>query len=263
MKLTSFNVCGVRVDNVTFASVLSSVEHFVREGGLHLIVTPNVDYIVTAQRDHQFLQALNASALSIPDGTWLQRGARLVGIPIRESIGGRLLVEPLCQMAAQNGWSVSIIASVGDVAVRAAENLGRKYDGLNVVMARSPSMRFGRDSAETELLLSELQRLRPDLLFLGVGAPKGERWLHENRARIPVRVAIGVGYAFDVIAGRITECPPWISRAGMEWAYRLAKEPKRLSRRYLVRDPRFLGLLIRQKLRRESSMWPHPYVRDN
>ncbi len=256
MGFRSFNIAGVRVDDVTREDVLAAVDRFVAEDRLHRIVTPNVDHILHAQQDREFLQAVNSSALSIPDGKWLQRGSRLLGVRIREGVAGRLLVEPMCEMAAQKGWSVYILASIGDIAQRAAEALRGKYQGLNIVMARSPSMRFGADAEETEELLRELNELRPDLLFLGVGAPKSERWLYEHRSRIPARVAIGVGYAFDILAGRTKECPHWITAAGMEWAYRLAKEPRRLWRRYLIRDPQFFGLLIRQRLRHTPTEWP-------
>ena len=256
MNLRSFNIAGVRIDDVTQDDVLRAVERFVAEDGLHRLVTPNVDHILHAQRDKQFREAVNTSALSLPDGKWLQRGARLLGIRIREGIAGRLLVDPMCELAARSGWSVYILASVGNIAERAAETLKTKYSELNVVKARSPSMQFGVNKAETEELLTELAELRPDLLFLGVGAPKSEKWLYEYRDRIPARVAIGVGYAFDILAGQIRECPRWITAAGMEWAYRLLKEPRRLWRRYLVRDPQFFGLLLKQRMAGASTAWP-------
>ncbi|HEY3294516.1 MAG TPA: WecB/TagA/CpsF family glycosyltransferase [bacterium] len=251
----AFNIAGVRVDDVTRDDVLAAVERFVADDGLHRIVTPNVDHILHAQRDRMFKQAVNSAALSIPDGKWLQRGARLLGVNIREGIAGRLLVEPMCELAARHGWSVYILASIGNIAERAADTLRKRYPGLKIIMARSPSMRFGQDAAETAELLRELNALRPDILFLGLGAPKSEKWLYEHREQIPARVAIGVGYAFDILAGRIAECPRWITAAGMEWAYRLLKEPRRLWKRYLVRDPQFFGLLIKQRLSGGSTKW--------
>lgn len=251
----SYRVLGLRVDDVTQSETLEHIEKFMGEANLHRIVTPNVDHVVVAQDDEEFRELVNTSSLSIPDGKWLVRGSRLVGIRLREGVAGRLLVEPICAMAAQRGWSVYILASVGDVARDAGERLIRKYPGLHVVGTRAPSMRFGLDDSETESILRELEDLRPDILFLGVGAPKSEKWIYRNRERLTSRVAIAVGYAFDVIAGRVTECPRWMTKTGTEWLYRLVIEPKRLWRRYLLRDPRFFYMLIRQRLGGKSNHW--------
>lgn len=161
----SHNIAGIRVDNVTEAEVLTRFGEFVRTDGFHLIVTPNVDHVVTAQRDLEFRAAINDSALSLPDGQWLVRGARLLGVHFREGIAGRKLVEPVCALAAKHGWTLYILASWGNTARRAADILMQKYPGLTIVGARSPSGQFGKDEAETEDVLAEIARLKPDILF--------------------------------------------------------------------------------------------------
>lgn len=256
MPIRSYNVVGVRVDDVTCDETLDQIEKFMHEPGLHQIVTPNVDHILQAQYDGEFRGLVNQAALSVPDGKWLMRGSRLAGIHLREGVAGRLLVEPMCELAAKEGWSVYILASVGDVASVAAGKLMKKYPGLRVVGARSPSMKFGSDEEEAEMILNEIQGLAPDILFLGVGAPKSEKWIFRYRDRLPSHVAIAVGYAFDVIAGRMRECPRWLTRTGMEWAYRLLVEPRRLWRRYLIRDPKFFALILRQRFSAKPIQWP-------
>jgi N-acetylglucosaminyldiphosphoundecaprenol N-acetyl-beta-D-mannosaminyltransferase len=255
MPIQSYNIVGVRVDDVTREETLEQIEKFMSEPGLHQIVTPNIDHILHAQSDEEFRVLVNQSALSVPDGKWLMRGSRLAGIRLREGVTGRLLVEPMCERAAKEGWSIYILASVNDVAHIAGERLREKYPGLKVAGTRSPSMQFGKNEAETASILWELNELKPDILFLGVGAPKSEKWIYRFRDRLPSRVAIGVGYAFDVIAGRISECPAWMTRTGMEWAYRLLVEPKRLWKRYLVRDPKFFALILRQRFSSKSNQW--------
>lgn len=246
-------IAGVRVDDVTSREALDAIEEFVGESGLHRVVTPNVDHIMNARHSAGFRDALNSAALSLPDGKWIVRGARILGIHFRESTAGRLLVEPMMEMAAKHGWKVFILASKGDIAQRAAEILQSRYAGLKIVGAHSPSMRFGQDPGETEQILAMLERTAPDLLFLGMGAPKSEIWMRQYEHRITAKVAIGVGYAFDVIAGTVVECPAWMTKTGFEWAYRLCREPKRLWKRYLVRDPQFFLLMLRERFRRSQS----------
>ena len=171
MNIKSYNIVGVRVDDVTRDETLELIENFISEPGLHHIVTPNIDHILHAQKDAEFRNLVNVSALSVPDGKWLMRGSRLAGIRLREGVTGRLLVEPMCERAAKRGWSIYILASVNDVAHAAGERLKGKYPGLRVAGTRSPSMQFGKDEAETENILGELDALKPDVLFLGVGAP--------------------------------------------------------------------------------------------
>ena len=249
----SHAIAGVRVDNVTFGEALNAIESFLVSNRLHRIVTPNVDHILIAQHNAAFRDAINTSSLSVPDGKWLVRGARWLNIRFRESIAGRLLVEPMLKLAIERERSVYILASRGDVAERAARNLQIKYPNLRIAGAHSPSLRFGEDAAETEQILETLNKLKPDILFLGMGAPKSEIWLHENEHRIPAKVAIGVGYAFDIIAGDIRECPRWMTRIGFEWAYRLCREPKRLWKRYLIRDPQFFALMLRERRKRRDT----------
>jgi N-acetylglucosaminyldiphosphoundecaprenol N-acetyl-beta-D-mannosaminyltransferase len=248
----SYTIAGVRVDSVTFAETLDAIQSFLADNRLHRISTPNVDHILLAQRNSAFRDAVNSSSLSVPDGKWLLRGARLLNVYFRESVAGRLLVEPMLKLAGEREKSVYILASKGSIAERAARNLQIKYPNLRIAGAHSPSLHFGEDPSETEQIIETLNRTKPDILFLGMGAPKSEIWLHQNEARIPAKVAIGVGYAFDIIAGEIRECPRWLTRIGFEWAYRLCREPKRLWKRYLVRDPQFFFLMLRERRRLKS-----------
>lgn len=251
----SYNIGGVRVDDVTCQEALAIIEQFMTEPLMHHIVTPNIDHVMSAQSDEEFCSLIGRSALSVPDGQWLRRGSRLAGIHLREGIAGRRLVEPLCELAARRDWSIYILASVEDVALIAGERLQNEYPGLRVVGTRSPSMKFGIDEFESESILGEINQLKPDILFLGVGSPKSEKWIAKFQDRLPSRIALHVGYAFDVLAGRIRECPLWMTRMGMEWAHRLSVEPKRLWRRYLIQDPQFFPLILRQRFSSRSNQW--------
>lgn len=254
--MRSYSIAGIRIDDLTTDEVLEHVRRFMQEGGLHRLVTPNVDLLLHALEDDRYREVLNTAALSIPDGMQLIRGARILGVKLRENVTGRLLVKPLCHLAAREGWRVYILASANGIAPVAAQILMREIPGLQIVGARSPSFSFFRDRAEIESVLQDIAESRPDLLFVGLGSPRGEQWIFDYAGRLPAKVAIGVGYAFDVIAGKIKECPRWMTRHGIEWAYRLAKEPKRLWRRYLIRDPQFFVHVLRQKFSGQSTTWP-------
>ena len=251
----SYNIGGVRVDDVTCQEALAIIEQFMGEPFMHHIVTPNIDHVMNAQSDPEFCSLIGHSALSVPDGQWLRRGSRLAGIHLREGVAGRQLVEPLCKLAAKRDWSIYILASVGDVAQIAGERLQKDYPSLRVVGTRSPSMQFGSDESESESILAEINQLKPDILFLGLGSPKSEKWIAKFQDRLPSRVALHVGYAFDVLAGGIRECPIWMTRMGMEWAHRLSLEPKRLWRRYLIQDPQFFPLILRQRFSSRPNQW--------
>ncbi|MFH1011387.1 MAG: WecB/TagA/CpsF family glycosyltransferase [bacterium] len=256
IPVQSYNITGVRIDDLTREDVLRAVEAFVADGRLHRLVTPNVALILHAHRDEIYRTVLNSAALSIPDGMWLNYGARLLGIRLRENVAGRLLVRPLCELCAKKGWRVYILASAPGIAPMAAARLMRDYPGLQIVAARSPSFQFVQSPDEINEVLEEMRRLAPDLLFVGLGSPKGERWIYDYRDRLPVKVAIGVGYAFDVIAGKVAEAPRWMTHTGFEWLFRLLQEPRRLWRRYLLDGPRFFYLLLEQKFKRIPANWP-------
>lgn len=256
VRFRSYNVTGLRIDDVTRAEVLRAVESFVAEGGFHHLVVPNIDCLLHAHEDETYRAIVNTAALSIPDGMWLKRGLRLLGVRLRENVTGRLLVRPLCKLSAEKGWKVYILASAPGIAPIAAQHLVRDYPGLQIVAARSPSFQFVNDREETDDILTEMNRLAPDLLFIGVGAPKSDLWVHNFRDRIPAKVAIGVGYAFDVIAGKTAEAPRWMTHTGFEWLFRMMQEPKRLCRRYLARDPKAFHLILGQRLRGISTEWP-------
>jgi N-acetylglucosaminyldiphosphoundecaprenol N-acetyl-beta-D-mannosaminyltransferase len=254
-ELTSYNIAGVRVDDLTRDLALRYIECFMTGQTLHRMVTPNADFVIHASEDESFRTILNTASLCIPDGMGIMRGAQMLGVKLKENVTGRLLVRPLCELAARRGWKVYILASAPGIAPIAAAQLMRDYPGLQIVGARGPSFQFVNDPAEIEDVLSEMNRVKPDLLFLGIGAPKSERWIYDYRDRIPAKAAIGVGYAFDIIAGKIAECPAWMTRIGMEWFYRTLREPRRLWKRYFVRDPRFFYMVIKQRFSGSTVRW--------
>ena len=169
--------------------------------------------------------------------------------PLLENVAGRLLVESLAMRGAVAGRRVFLLGGRDpDVARRAAARLAAEHPGLAVVGWYAPPFAAEFDAAESERMLAAVNRARPEVLLVCLGTPKQEKWIARNLQRLEVPVSIGVGATIDFLAGRIAEPPRWMTRVGLEWLYKLAHEPRRLWRRYLLRGSVFAWLVVRQWL---------------
>lgn len=235
----------IEIDALTLPQAVDAIEALIssRRGGF--VVTPNVDHVVRAQTDPDFRGAYAAARLSLVDGTPVLWAARVLGAPLPERISGSDLVAPLCARAAQRGWRVFVLGGPPGTAERAAAKL-RERHGVQVVGAAGPTVTARGDDPGTRGVLEQLEAARPDLVLVGFGSPKQELWLHRHAARLAPAVGVAVGAAIDFAAGRLTRAPRWMSRSGLEWAYRLGQEPRRLWRRYLLDDPKFFGIVLGQ-----------------
>ncbi len=245
----------LHIDPVTFTGALDAIEALVsaRKGGS--VFTPNVDHVVNVEADPHFCEAYAAASLSLVDGTPLLWASRLLGEPLPEKISGSDLVRPLMQRAAQRGWRVYLLGAGPGVAQEAAGVLEREL-GVNVVGVDSPRIAARPGGVdESAQALERLRAARPDLVLVAFGSPKQELWIHAHAQALAPAVAVAVGASLDFVAGRVKRAPAWMSRAGLEWLYRLAQEPRRLWRRYLVNDPKFAAILLRslRRARRERE----------
>jgi N-acetylglucosaminyldiphosphoundecaprenol N-acetyl-beta-D-mannosaminyltransferase len=234
----------IQVDPVTMLQALDAIEALVASGRGGLVVTPNVDHVVIAERHAEFREAYAAAALSLADGVPILWAARLLGRPLPEKVSGSDLVLPLAERAAARRWRVYLLGAGPGVAEEAAGLLRRRL-GVDVVGTDAPLVRLDGEPDQSAVALERIRAARPDLLLLALGAPKQEVWAHRHRRALGSTVVVGVGASLDFIAGRARRAPRWMSRAGLEWLYRLAREPRRLWRRYLVDDPRFAVVVWR------------------
>jgi N-acetylglucosaminyldiphosphoundecaprenol N-acetyl-beta-D-mannosaminyltransferase len=230
------------VDSLTFAEALDEIEALVAAGRGGSVFTPNVDHVVNVDADPSFRDAYAAASLSLADGQPLVWSSRLLGAPLPEKVSGADLVVPLMERAASKRWRVYLLGGGAGVAEKAAKVLREKL-GVDVVGWAAPRISLEPDPAEEELV-ERIRETKPDLLLVALGAPKQELWLHRTGPRLRPTVGLGIGAALDFIAGA-RRAPRWISRAGLEWLFRLLQEPRRLSRRYLLNDPKFLLILYR------------------
>lgn len=242
----------VSIHDVTPEETDAQVQKYLSERSKtgRYVCTPNVDYVVRCRRDAEFREAINQADLRVPDGMWIIYAARLAGRPLRATVTGRLLLPRFAEYCARTDRSIGLLGAGPGVAQRVADRLQASHRGLRVLCTLTPPTPFNVGSSEDEAIVATLEADPPDLLFVALGAPRQEIWMQRHAARFPGTVMIGVGAAFDVVAGRVREAPAWMTRVGLEWLFRLAQEPRRLSRRYLVDDPWIIWWAVSTRIRR-------------
>ena len=240
------------IDSLGFEQALDAVEALVSRGEGGVVFTPNVDHVVLAEEDAAFRDAYAAADLSLVDGAAVLWAARALGSPLPEKISGSDLLRPLVVRATERGWRVYLLGAAPGVAARAKEILEQDHPGLQVVGTSSPEITLGMSDEAVSAALEPVRASCPHLLFLALGAPKQEIWAHRIRDSVRPAVILGVGASLDFVAGTAKRAPRWVSEAGFEWLYRLVHEPRRLWRRYLVRDPKFLSIVLREARARRT-----------
>jgi N-acetylglucosaminyldiphosphoundecaprenol N-acetyl-beta-D-mannosaminyltransferase len=240
------------VDVLDREGALDAVVRLVRERRGGTVFTPNVDHVVQAEHDDAFRAAYSRTDLSFVDGTPVLWAARFLGTPLPAKLSGSDLFEPLLQRAEREGFRVVLLGGGPGIAELAAENLRQRLPKLQIVDTLAP--RLGLSSTPEEAATVErLVAAQADLIFVCLGAPKQELFSDRNRARLAPAVLVGFGAAVDFAAGTMPRAPDWMSRMGLEWAFRLGREPRRLAARYLLRDPEFFKIVAKQALERRAQ----------
>jgi|APIni6443716594_1056825.scaffolds.fasta_scaffold79003_2 N-acetylglucosaminyldiphosphoundecaprenol N-acetyl-beta-D-mannosaminyltransferase len=253
MPENSVNLFGLSISNLTFEEALLAIRAYLEDNRKHYIFTPNTDHVVRLQRDPLFKKAYERASLVLPDGAPLLWASRLLKCPLKERVTGIDLFFSLCSLAAARGYRAYFLGARPDVLRRAMGRLSHQFDTLRI--AGSHHGYFKSDDSPIGLI----NTARPDILFVGMGSPKQELWIHGNISKIDTRVALCVGGSFDILAGDKKRAPYLLQKVGMEWAWRMILEPRRLWRRYLIDDMKFLKLVLnerRTRLVREQKKLP-------
>ncbi|HWZ92226.1 MAG TPA: WecB/TagA/CpsF family glycosyltransferase [Polyangiaceae bacterium] len=236
------------IDVVDFAGALDMIDRLVRGGEGGTVYTPNVDHIVMAERNERFQKAYGAASLSLVDGTPVLWASRLLRTPLPMKVSGSDLVVPLMERAAERGYRVYFLGGAPGVADLARQKLEAALPGIQIVGIDDSRIDVSGELLDTDEIVERIQNAGPDLVLVALGAPKQEIWSQARRALLKPAVLIGVGASLDFVAGIQKRAPRWMSKVGVEWVYRLAQEPRRLAGRYLLRDPEFCWILLRQLL---------------
>jgi len=232
---------GLKIDNVNRDEALRDIEGFFKEERFHYIVTLNPEGVVIAQKDSQFSSVVNEADLVVADGSWLVRTARFLGEDIKERIAGIDLLLEILKLCKDRGFSVYLLGAKEEVISSAKKRLEEIFPGIKILGVHNGYF----DADEEKKIVEEIRSLKPDFLVVGLGMPKQEIWMNQHRD-LPVKVAIGVGGSFDVISGNIPRAPYWMQSIGLEWFYRILKDPRRIKRMSFI--PRFFLLVLKTKL---------------
>lgn len=241
------NILGCRVDSTSYAQAVAQTLQWARDGESRCVYVANVHMVMEAYDDPSFKTLMNQADLVTPDGVPLVWMLRRLGYPRQERVYGPELTLRLVQAAAQQGIPVGFYGSTAEVLKRLIITLQECYPTLRVAYAFSPPFRSLTPEEDADIV-AEVNASGARLLFVGLGCPKQERWMALHKGRVQA-VMLGVGAAFDFLAGTKPQAPRWMQRTGLEWIFRLLSEPRRLWRRYLYHNPRFVLLAMTQLLR--------------
>ena len=235
------------IDNLTMEETLQAIEHLVQENKSAYVVTPNVDHIVQLETNKELQDVYANASLILTDGKPLLWIAKWYGTPIKEKISGSDLFPLLCEMAARKGYKMFFLGAAEGVAAKAAENLTKRYSWLQVVGTYSPPFGFEKDMEEMEKIKSMIKDAKPEILIVGLGCPKQEKFMYHHCKDLGVPVSLGLGASFDFEAGNIKRAPRWMADHGLEWLFRITQDPKRMAKRYLVDDIRITRLIMKYR----------------
>lgn len=240
----SFRVLGARVDAVQIPSVIAQMERWIEDRTAGRFITvANTHVVMQAQQDTSFKEVINSADLCVPDGMPLVWCGRLRGHSLGRRVYGPELMLTFCRETTAKGYRHFFYGGDSGVPERLAASLRQACPGICVAGTFSPPFRR-LSPKEDAYIVQMIHRAAPDVLWVGLGAPKQEKWMREHRDRLNVPVLVGVGAAFDFHAGTKRQAPPWMREHGLEWFFRLFQEPQRLWRRYLVNGPQFVFYVL-------------------
>ena len=234
----------VGIDRVDNQETIQKIEEFIVSKKPHLLVTPDTLAVLRARKDSEYQAILKSADLVTPDGAGILWAAAALNYPLPERVTGIDIIHNICRLSAKKGYSLYLLGSYPGVANEAALNLSKKYPGIKVTGTHHgyfgceghencgdvKNGNKGKSKEEEEKIIAEIKESKPDILLVGMGVPKQEKWINKNLKSLNVPVCMGVGGSFDVLSGRIPRAPLWMQRHGMEWVYRSIKQPNRAFR---------------------------------
>ena len=236
-------ILDIKINNVDMAEAKSKIDRYIQDTEeSKMIVTPNAEMIVRAREDKELAAILNGADLRLPDGAGVVLASHIFKTPVRERVAGFDLMVELFSLAAQRDYTVYLLGGEPGVTDKAAEKIKEENRDINLLGTHHGYL----DQELQKKVLKEINQLKPDLLFVGMGVPLQEKFLNKNLPDLDVKVAVTVGGSFDVLAGEVDRAPLWMQKIGMEWFYRLLQEPERLGR--MMSLPRFVYMVLKERL---------------
>ncbi len=235
------HILGVKFNNVTYEEAIDILLSFLRENKCHCVFTPNPEIVMEARKDLEFMRILNDAELVVPDGIGVVIASRFSKEKLKERVAGFDLVQGLFDRIKDKDYSVYFWGGAPRVAMEAKFNMEKKYSGLKIIGVNDGYF----DANKEKLIIDDIKNKKPDVLLVGLGAPKQEKLIARYKNQLPVKVCIGVGGSFDVMSGRVKRAPKIFMRFGLEWLYRLLCQPSRFFR--MLKLPMFLLAVLKKK----------------
>ena len=235
---------GVPLAPLTTSQVIEAVDSLIQARRPGYFITANLNYAMLTCRHHDLAEINRDATFIVADGMSLVWAARRQGTPVPQRVAGSDLIFKLSRLAANRGYRIYLLGGQPGVAEQASKNLVASYPGLRIAGTESPWL-AGMNEIENTRLIDRVRASGADLLLVALGQPKGERWIHQNYQAMKVPLCVQIGASIDFAAGRVRRAPSWMQEAGLEWVFRLAMEPRRLTRRYLENGLFFLREQLR------------------
>jgi len=240
--IQQIRILGIPVHMVQIADVVALMTDWIthHRDRTHWVVVADMHAIIEAYKRQEFRSQIETADLTVPDGISLIKVARRKGVPLKTRVAGTDLMNAFFARHQHTGVKHFFFGDTDQTLARLREKLEEAYPGITIAGCYSPPFR-PITSEEDAAMIQRINDARPDVLWVGLGLPKQEQWIHEHRARLHVPLMLGVGAAFKFLAGTVTRAPGWVGELGLEWLWRFAHEPRRLWRRIMIEGPQFLG----------------------
>lgn len=233
-----YEIVGVNINNVSMDEAADMLAEYLGGSMCSMVFTPNSEILVEAVKDREFEDVLNKGDLVVPDGIGVVIASRFYGTPFKERVAGFDLMMRLMEIADKKGSSIYLLGGKEGVASEAAIKLTERYSGLKIAGAENGY--FDTDSEEK--IINDINNSNADILLAALGASKQEKFIYRHKDELKVKIAMGIGGSLDVLAGRAKRAPEFFQKAGLEWFYRLIKDPRRIIR--MMRLPKFIALAL-------------------
>ncbi|HEX3744312.1 MAG TPA: WecB/TagA/CpsF family glycosyltransferase [Bryobacteraceae bacterium] len=242
------------------SETLDEIGRLIERKEFAFAVTPNVDHVMRHRRHQEFRNIYAAAQLVVPDGVPLLWASKLLGDSLKERVNGTDLFERTCSLAAERGYSVYLLGGNPGAAGRAGKRLLESNPGLRIAGWDCPPPGFQKDADSNARIVKKVRDSGADILFVALGSPKQEEWIYRFGRSTGAKFAVGIGISFSLVGGDIKRAPVFLQRAGLEWLWRLSREPARLWKRYLLDDMPFLGLVLREAWTRRRIAGAAPKI---
>ena len=241
------NILGIQVSSITLPTLLNEFKDTIRLNSKASVCITPVNSILAANKNAVVKNIYNNATYTLCDGVPVLWASKFLGTPIAERITGLDLLPSLLPFCSENNFSLFFLGASPGVGLSLKAKAEQLYPGIQISGVYCPPFAEKFEQAENDKMISLINEAKPDFVLVSLTAPKQDIWIAENLQKLDIKICIGIGGAFEVMAGLAKRAPKWMHGAGLEWLFRLIQEPKRMYRRYLIEAPLFIPLVLRQK----------------